>query len=63
METWSKDQRSHLQSNASGPPVPRRSPSEELILSSREPSHGGIEMTVEYSVSLENDPEKTPRSR
>ncbi|GLI77980.1 hypothetical protein PoHVEF18_006277 [Penicillium ochrochloron] len=63
MENWSKDPRSHLQSNASGPPVPRRSPSEELILSSREPSHGGIEMTVEYSVSLENEPEKTPRTR
>ncbi|CEJ61728.1 Putative Integral membrane protein [Penicillium brasilianum] len=61
MGTWSKDQRSHLQSNASGPPPPRRSPSEELILSSREPSHGGIEMTVEYSVSLENETEKTPR--
>ncbi|KAF7713421.1 Uncharacterized protein PECH_001570 [Penicillium ucsense] len=55
METWSKDQRSQLQSSASGPAAPRRSPSEELILSSKEPVHGGIEMTVEYSVSLEKE--------
>ncbi|KAJ5212719.1 uncharacterized protein N7498_004365 [Penicillium cinerascens] len=53
MENWSKEQRSHLQSSASGPLPPKRSPSEELILASREPSHGGIEMTVEYRVSLE----------
>lgn len=49
MENW-KDQRSHLQSHASGPAHPKRSPSEELILASREPY--GIEMTVEYRVSL-----------
>ncbi|KAJ5101722.1 hypothetical protein NUU61_003944 [Penicillium alfredii] len=54
MDHMSKDQRSHLQSSASGPTHPKRTPSEELILSSREPEHGGIEMTVEYSVSLEN---------
>lgn len=48
METWSKDARSQLQSHAS---APKRTPSEELILSTREPSHGGIEMTVEYRVS------------
>ncbi|KAJ5587985.1 uncharacterized protein N7459_003750 [Penicillium hispanicum] len=54
MEAWSKDQRSRLHSNASGPSQPKRTPSEELILASRQPSHGGIEMTVEYRVSLEN---------
>ncbi|CAI7635383.1 unnamed protein product [Penicillium pancosmium] len=48
METWTKDGRSQLQSHAS---APKRTPSEELILSSHEPSHGGIEMTVEYRVS------------
>lgn len=48
METWSKDARSQLQSHAS---APKRTPSEELILATREPSHGGIEMTVEYRVS------------
>ncbi|CAG8087563.1 unnamed protein product [Penicillium salamii] len=53
LENWTKDQRSHLQSTASGPMQPRRTPSEELILASQEPDHGGIEMTVEYSVSLE----------
>ncbi|CAG8128001.1 unnamed protein product [Penicillium salamii] len=53
LENWTKDQRSHLQSTASGPVQPRRTPSEELILASQEPDHGGIEMTVEYSVSLE----------
>ncbi|KAJ5689815.1 hypothetical protein N7462_004207 [Penicillium macrosclerotiorum] len=61
METWSKDGRSHLQSNASGPqpPKPKRTPSEELILASSEPSHGGIEMTVEYRVSLETGSTRT----
>ncbi|KAJ5356382.1 hypothetical protein N7517_010991 [Penicillium concentricum] len=53
MENWSKDQHSHLQSSASGPAQPKRTPSEELILDSREPVHGGIEMTIEYRVSLE----------
>lgn len=48
METWTKDGRSQLQSHAS---APKRTPSEELILSSHEPPHGGIEMTVEYRVS------------
>ncbi|KAJ5131699.1 hypothetical protein N7448_005857 [Penicillium atrosanguineum] len=52
MENWSKE-RSHLQSNASGPQPLKRSPSEELILATREPSQGRIEMTVEYRVSLE----------
>lgn len=54
MDAWSKNQRSHLQSNASGTKNAKRTPSEELILASREPSHGGIEMTVEYRVSTEN---------
>ncbi|KAJ5260521.1 hypothetical protein N7478_012126 [Penicillium angulare] len=54
MENWSKNQRSHLQSNVSGPAHPKRTPSEELILASREPSHGGIEMTVEYRVENES---------
>lgn len=53
LENWSKDQRSQLQSTASGPVQPRRTPSEELILASQEPDPGCIEMTVEYSVSLE----------
>ncbi|KAJ5162504.1 hypothetical protein N7492_007896 [Penicillium capsulatum] len=50
MEAWSRNQRSQLQSHASAPP-PKRTPSEELILASREPSHGGIDVTVEYRVS------------
>ncbi|KAJ6078796.1 hypothetical protein N7467_008549 [Penicillium canescens] len=54
MENWSRDGRSQLQSNVSAPAPPKRTPSEELILSSQDRDHGGIEMTVEYSVSLEN---------
>ncbi|KAJ5817877.1 hypothetical protein N7447_007885 [Penicillium robsamsonii] len=54
MENWSKDQHSHLQSSASGPSQPKRTPSEELILDSQEPAHGCIEMTIEYRVSLED---------
>lgn len=53
MENWSKDRSSHIQSNASAPRQPKRTPSEELILASQEPEHGGIEKTVEYRVSLE----------
>jgi hypothetical protein len=53
MENWSKDGRSQLQSHVSGP-APKRTPSEELILSSQDRDLGGIEMTVEYSVSMEN---------
>ncbi|KAJ5049542.1 hypothetical protein EN45_069190 [Penicillium chrysogenum] len=52
MDTWSKD-RSHMQSTASARTQPKRTPSEELILSSREPEHGGIEKTIEYRVSSE----------
>ncbi|CAG8904116.1 unnamed protein product [Penicillium egyptiacum] len=56
MDTWSKD-RSHIQSTASGSRAqPKRTPSEELILSSREPEHGGIEKTIEYRVSSEGRP-------
>ncbi|KAJ5609866.1 hypothetical protein N7528_009132 [Penicillium herquei] len=55
---WSKDQRSQLQSNVSGPSHCKQTPSEELILSSREPCHGGIEMTVEYRVSLDSSREQ-----
>ncbi|KAJ5178004.1 uncharacterized protein N7500_000703 [Penicillium coprophilum] len=51
MENWSKDS-SHLQSG-SRVIKPKRTPSEELILSSPEPEHGCIEMTIEYRVSLE----------
>ncbi|KAJ5468798.1 hypothetical protein N7475_006550 [Penicillium sp. IBT 31633x] len=55
MENWSKDQDSHMQSSASGPAKLKRTASEELILPSPEPNHGGIEMTVEYRVSLEGN--------
>ncbi|KAJ6035773.1 hypothetical protein N7540_000052 [Penicillium herquei] len=55
---WSKDQPSQLQSNASGPSQFKQTPSEELILSSRELCHGGIEMTVEYRVSLDSSRER-----
>ncbi|KAJ5479299.1 hypothetical protein N7530_004808 [Penicillium desertorum] len=55
MDTWSKD-RSHMQSTASARTQPKRTPSEELILSSREPEHGGIEKTIEYRVSSEGRP-------
>lgn len=54
MENFSKTQNSHLRSNVSAPSQPKRTPSEELILASREPSHGGIEMTVEYRVEEES---------
>ncbi|GAB1195903.1 hypothetical protein APSETT444_005168 [Aspergillus pseudonomiae] len=49
LESW-KDPRSQLRSTAS---APRRTPSEELIMDSVAPGHGGIEMTVEVRVSLE----------
>ncbi|CAG8061085.1 unnamed protein product [Penicillium nalgiovense] len=55
MDTWSKD-RSHMHSTASARTQPKRTPSEELILSSREPEHGGIEKTIEYRVSSEGRP-------
>ncbi|KGO63864.1 hypothetical protein PITC_054900 [Penicillium italicum] len=51
MDNWSKDPQSRLQSSASGHRQPKRTPSEELILATREPDHGGIEKTVEYRVS------------
>ncbi|BAE63491.1 unnamed protein product [Aspergillus oryzae RIB40] len=53
LESW-KDPRSQLRSTASAPVHPRRTPSEELIMDSLGPSHGGIEMTVEVRVSLES---------
>ena len=53
MGNWSKDQHSHMQSTVSGRPQPKRTPSEELILASKEPDHGGIERTIEYRVSSE----------
>ncbi|KJK67854.1 hypothetical protein P875_00108898 [Aspergillus parasiticus SU-1] len=52
LESW-KDPRSQLRSTASAPAHLRRTPSEELIMDSLGPSHGGIEMTVEVRVSLE----------
>ncbi|KAI2732354.1 hypothetical protein CBS147332_1493 [Penicillium roqueforti] len=42
MGNWSKDRHSHMQSTASGRPQLKRTPSEELILASQEPDHGGI---------------------
>ncbi|KAJ5248618.1 hypothetical protein N7468_000069 [Penicillium chermesinum] len=58
MDAWSNEQRSQLQSNVSGPSYSymKRTASEELILANPEPAHGGIEMTVEYQVSLERRP-------
>ncbi|KGO42423.1 hypothetical protein PEX1_067790 [Penicillium expansum] len=53
MDNWSKDPQSHMQSTASGHKKPKRTPSEELILATQEPEHGGIEKTVEYRVSSE----------
>ncbi|KAJ5909206.1 hypothetical protein N7495_001888 [Penicillium taxi] len=53
IENWSRENKSHSQSHASGPSHLRRTPSEELILSSR--TCGGIEMTVEYSILLEHE--------
>ncbi|KAJ5782866.1 hypothetical protein N7457_004640 [Penicillium paradoxum] len=58
MDNLSKDPHCHLQVTASGPAMPRRTGSEERILARPEPDHGGIEMTVEYSVSLEGGPTK-----
>lgn len=59
LDTWSKNDHSHVQSHASGPPYPphlNRKSSEELILRHPELAHGGIELTVEYQVSLESRP-------
>ncbi|QQK44270.1 Integral membrane protein [Penicillium digitatum] len=53
MDSWSKDLQSHIQSTVSGLRQPKRTPSEELILATQEPGHGGIEKTVEYRVSSE----------
>ncbi|KAJ5969291.1 hypothetical protein N7501_005539 [Penicillium viridicatum] len=58
MDNWSKDQNSHMRSTASGQRQPKRTPSEELILATQEPVHGGIEKTVEYRVSSEGSPTK-----
>ncbi|PWY84765.1 integral membrane protein [Aspergillus heteromorphus CBS 117.55] len=52
LQSWSKDPRSQLRSTTSAAPQPRRTPSEELILDSRL-DEGGIHMTVELRVSLE----------
>ncbi|RAH68878.1 uncharacterized protein BO66DRAFT_392916 [Aspergillus aculeatinus CBS 121060] len=53
LQSWSKHPRSQLQSTTSAAPRPRRTPSEELILESGGPEEGGIQMTVELRVSLE----------
>ncbi|RAL06914.1 uncharacterized protein BO97DRAFT_409361 [Aspergillus homomorphus CBS 101889] len=61
LQSWSKDQRSQLRSTTSAaPPRTRRTPSEELILESGGPEEGGIHMTVELRVSLE---EKSTKER
>ncbi|RAH51296.1 uncharacterized protein BO95DRAFT_350980 [Aspergillus brunneoviolaceus CBS 621.78] len=53
LQSWSKHPRSQLQSTTSAAPRPRRTPSEELILESGGLEEGGIHMTVELRVSLE----------
>ncbi|PYI24522.1 integral membrane protein [Aspergillus violaceofuscus CBS 115571] len=53
LQSWSKHQCSQLQSTTSAAPRPRRTPSEELILESGGLEEGGIHMTVELRVSLE----------
>ncbi|KAF7117639.1 hypothetical protein CNMCM5793_006762 [Aspergillus hiratsukae] len=58
LQSFSKNQRSQLKSEHSKEPAPfKRTPSEELILDSADPTHQAnaeIHVTVEYRVSLEN---------